>query len=49
MAWLSGAVGGLKAGQAIFLGSPAVAQEAMPGTIELYGPRNSALIADLQD
>ena len=49
LAWLSGAVGGLKAGQAIFLGSPAVAQEAMPGTIELYGPRNSALIADLQD
>ncbi|MDQ3841786.1 MAG: 4-oxalocrotonate decarboxylase [Actinomycetota bacterium] len=47
--WLSEAVGGLEAGQTIFLGSPAVAAEAGPGTIELHGPRGSVLVADLQD
>jgi 2-keto-4-pentenoate hydratase len=47
--WLSKTVGGLQAGQTIFLGSPAVAQEATPGTVELHGPNGSALIADLQD
>ncbi len=47
--WLSRTVGGLKAGQAIFLGSPAAAQEAVAGTIELHGPRGSVLVAELQD
>lgn len=49
LVWLSETVGGLKAGQIIFLGSPATAQEAAPGTLEVYGPHGSALIADLQD
>ena len=49
LAWLSETVGGLKAGQAIFLGTPAAPQEAEPGTIELHGPRGSVLIAKLQD
>ncbi len=47
--WLSRTVGGLKAGQVIFLGSPAAAQEAVAGTIELHGPRGSVLVAELQD
>lgn len=49
LTWLSKAVGGLEAGQTIFVGSPAVASEATPGTIELHGPRGSVLVADLQD
>ena len=49
LAWLSETVGGLKAGQAIFLGSPAAAQEATVGTIELHGPKDSVLVAELQD
>ena len=48
LTWLSETVGGLKAGQAIFLGSPA-AQEATVGTIELHGPKDSVLVAELQD
>ncbi|MBV9453999.1 MAG: hypothetical protein JOZ19_07780 [Rubrobacter sp.] len=47
--WLSEAVGGLEAGQTIFLGSPAADQEATPGTVELHGPRGSVLVADLQE
>lgn len=49
LVWLSEAVGGLKAGQTIFLGTPAAAQEAVAGTIELHGPRSSVLVANLQD
>lgn len=49
LVWLSQNVGGLEAGQTIFLGSPAAAVEAAPGTVELHGPRGSALVADLQD
>ena len=49
LTWLSKAVGGLEAGQTIFLGSPAAAVEAKPGTIELHGPRGSVLVADLQE
>ena len=45
--WLSRSVGGLKAGQAIFLGSPAAAREAATGTIELHGPRGSVLVAEI--
>ena len=49
LVWLSKTVGGLEAGQTIFLGSPAAAVESGPGTIELHGPRGSVLVADLQD
>ena len=49
LAWLSETVGGLRAGQAIFVGSPAAAVEAGAGTIELHGPRGSVLVAKLQD
>ena len=49
LAWLSKAAGRLGAGQTIFLGSPAAAVEAAPGIIELYGPRGSVLVADLQE
>jgi len=49
LVWLSETVGGLKAGQVIFLGTPAAPQEATAGTIELHGPRGSVLVADLQD
>jgi 2-keto-4-pentenoate hydratase len=49
LVWLSEVVGSLEAGQAIFLGTPAAAQEATPGTIELHGPRDSVLVAKLQD
>ncbi len=49
LVWLSETVGGLEAGQVIFLGTPAAPQEAVAGTIELHGPRGSVLVADLQD
>jgi 2-keto-4-pentenoate hydratase len=49
LAWLSKTVGGLEAGQAIFLGTPAAPQEAKPGTIELHGPHGSVLVVNLQD
>jgi 2-keto-4-pentenoate hydratase len=49
LVWLSETVGGLGAGQTIFLGTPAAPQDAVAGTIELHGPRNSVLVADLQD
>ncbi len=35
LAWLAGEVGGLKAGQVVFLGSPAPAQPARPGVLEV--------------
>jgi 2-keto-4-pentenoate hydratase len=49
LVWLSETVGSLKAGQVIFLGTPAAPQEATAGTLELHGPRGSVLVADLQD
>jgi len=49
LVWLSESVGGLEAGQVIFLGTPAAPQEAKPGTIELHGPRGSVLVASLQE
>jgi 2-keto-4-pentenoate hydratase len=49
LAWLSETVGGLRAGQAVFLGSSAAAVAAGAGTIELHGPRGSVLVAKLQD
>lgn len=48
LAWLAGEVGGLKAGQMVFLGSPVAAQAVRPGTLELHGPNGSALIARLE-
>ncbi|MCU0490589.1 MAG: fumarylacetoacetate hydrolase family protein [Chloroflexaceae bacterium] len=38
LAWLAAQVGGLAAGQIIFLGSPAVATPAEAGTLEVVGP-----------
>lgn len=49
LTWLSGEVGGLKAGQIVFLGSPAAAVEVRPGTLELRGPQGSTLIARLEE
>lgn len=49
LAWLAGAAGGLDAGQVVFLGSPAATQEATPGTVELYGPGGSVLVAELRE
>lgn len=49
LAWLAGEVGGLRAGQVIFLGSPAAALEARPGTLEVRGPENSVLVARLEE
>lgn len=49
LVWLSETVGGLEAGQVIFLGTPAAPQEATSGTIELHGPCGSVLVASLQD
>jgi 2-oxo-3-hexenedioate decarboxylase len=43
LSWLSGEVGGLRAGDVIFLGSPAVAVPARPGALELHGPQESVL------
>jgi 2-oxo-3-hexenedioate decarboxylase len=48
LVWLAGEVGGLWAGQAVFLGSPAAPVEVRPGTLELRGPHGSALIARLE-
>lgn len=45
LSWLSGEVGGLQAGQVIFLGSPAAAAHAKPGTLELRGPQACVLTA----
>jgi 2-keto-4-pentenoate hydratase len=49
LAWLASEVGGLKAGQVVFLGSPAAALEARPGTLELRGPEKSTLVARLEE
>ena len=49
LAWLAGEVGGLRAGQVVFLGSPAAALEARPGTLELRGPANSVLVAKVEE
>jgi 2-oxo-3-hexenedioate decarboxylase len=48
LTWLSQAVGGLQAGQVIFLGSPIAALEPKPGILELYGPQDSVLIATVE-
>ncbi len=44
---LSDGADGLEAGQLVFLGSPAAALEARPGTVELRGPEGSVLVAEL--
>lgn len=49
LAWLATAVGGLREGQVVFLGLPAAAHEARPGTLELRGPDGSLLIAKLEE
>jgi 2-keto-4-pentenoate hydratase len=54
LSWLAEEIGqlsdgadGLEAGQLVFLGSPAAALEARPGTVELRGPEGSVLVAKL--
>lgn len=47
LSWLAAQVGGLIAGQTIFLGSPAAAQPAAPGLLELAGPGGLLLTARL--
>ncbi len=42
-------VEGLEAGQTIFLGSPAAALAARPGTLEVRGPDDSILVAELKE
>lgn len=49
LTWLAGEVGGLRAGQVVFLGSPAAAVEVRPGTLELRGPHGSVLVARLEE
>lgn len=49
LVWLAGEVGGLVTGQVIFLGAPAAAQEARPGTLELRGPQGSVLVVRIEE
>lgn len=49
LSWLAETVGGLTAGQIVFLGSPAAALEARRGTLEVRGPEDSVLVARLED
>jgi 2-keto-4-pentenoate hydratase len=46
--WLAKEVGGLMAGQVIFLGSPAAALQARSGLLELQGPHGSTIVVRLQ-
>ncbi len=48
LAWLADAVGGLAAGQVVFLGSPAPAVPVRPGLLELRGPCGTLLLARLE-
>lgn len=47
LAWLAAQVGGLQAGQVVFLGSPAPALPAEPGVLEAVWDQGGALIARL--
>ena len=49
LSWLSEKVGGLRAGQVLFLGSPAVALPARTGNLELHGPQDSILSARIEE
>jgi 2-oxo-3-hexenedioate decarboxylase len=49
LSWLSEKVGELRAGQVIFLGSPAAAVPARPGRLELRGPQDSVLTAVVEE
>lgn len=46
--WLAGAVGGLSAGDVVFLGLPPTHVPAAPGTLLLQGPRGATLSAELR-
>jgi 2-keto-4-pentenoate hydratase len=45
--WLSRSVGGLRAGEVVFLGSPAANVAARPGLLEVIGPDGAYLTAQL--
>ena len=47
LAWLADAVGGLHAGDAVFLGAPAANVPARPGILELRGPEGALLVTTL--
>jgi 2-oxo-3-hexenedioate decarboxylase len=49
LAWLADRVGGLKAGQIIFLGSPAAAAPAEAGVLEVVDSSGYTLIAKLEE
>lgn len=49
LTWLASATGGLKAGQLVYLGSPAAAAPIRPGVLELRGPCGSLLLARLEE
>lgn len=44
VAWLADQVGGLRAGQVVFLGSPASAVPAEPGVVEVWGGARALLL-----
>jgi 2-keto-4-pentenoate hydratase len=44
VAWLADRVGGLRAGQLVFLGSPAAAVPAEPGVVEVWGGTTTLLL-----
>jgi len=48
VAWLAGAVGGLGAGEVVFLGLPPAHVPATPGTLLLEGPCGATLSAQLR-
>ena len=45
--WLAGRVGGLKAGEIVFLGSPAANVPARPGVLEVHGPGGAVMFGNL--
>jgi 2-keto-4-pentenoate hydratase len=48
VAWLAGAVGGLRAGQFVLMGSPGAAFTARPGALEVRGPAGRTLAVTLR-
>jgi 2-keto-4-pentenoate hydratase len=48
VAWLARAVGGLRAGQFVLMGSPGAAVAARPGALEVRGPGGRALAVTLR-
>jgi 2-oxo-3-hexenedioate decarboxylase len=49
LAWLAEDTGGVDAGTVVFLGSPAAAVPLRPGLLELYGPHDGVLLAQITE